>query len=210
MTVRPDRSFHFEVRTPTTSYLLLKCAEVAPRKNKVRGAMEPGKESVGQVSLKHIYEIAKIKQSELRLSGLSLEGLCKSVIAQGKSIGVEVVPWVGVYECWCIFKSMVMALVRGIWLEKCVWIWGHIVQNDISPPSSSTGVSRVLRISQGLGMQDACRVWWCTHDSICTHESTMSAPPSATSRGRIAVFDEALGIHRMALTRRDAVIRFRR
>jgi len=92
VTVRPDRSFHFELRTPTTSYLLMKCADVAPRKNKLRGAMQPGKETIGQVSLKHIYEIAKIKQSEMRLSGLSLEGLCKTVIAQGKSMGISVVP----------------------------------------------------------------------------------------------------------------------
>jgi large subunit ribosomal protein L11 len=44
------------------------------------------------VSLKHVYEIAKIKQSELRLSGLSLQGLCKSVIAQAKGIGIQVIP----------------------------------------------------------------------------------------------------------------------
>ncbi len=92
VTVRPDRSFHFELRTPTTSHLLLNAAGVKERKGKVRGAMNPGKESVGEVSLKHIYEIAKLKQTELRLSGLSLEGLCKSVIAQAQSIGITVVP----------------------------------------------------------------------------------------------------------------------
>ena len=92
VTVRPDRSFSFEIRTPTTSYLLLQAAGVSPVRNKVRGAQNPGTESVGTVSLKHIYEIAKVKQTELRLSGLSLEGLCKSVIAQAKSIGVTVVP----------------------------------------------------------------------------------------------------------------------
>jgi large subunit ribosomal protein L11 len=92
VTVRPDRSFHFELRTPTTSYFLLQAAGVKESKSKVRGAMQPGKESVGEVSLKHIYDIAKIKQSELRLSGLSLEGLCKSVIAQARSMGVTVVP----------------------------------------------------------------------------------------------------------------------
>lgn len=54
--------------------------------------MQPGKESIGDVSLKHIYDIAKIKSSELRLSGLSLPGLCKSVIAQAQSIGITVVP----------------------------------------------------------------------------------------------------------------------
>ena len=47
---------------------------------------------VGTVSLKHVYEIAKIKQTETRLAGLGLEGLCRSVIAQAGSIGVAVVP----------------------------------------------------------------------------------------------------------------------
>jgi large subunit ribosomal protein L11 len=92
VTVRPDRSFHFELRTPTTSYLLLQAAGVKESKSKVRGAMQPGKEMIGEVSLKHVYDIAKIKQSELRLSGLSLEGLCKSVIAQARSVGIKVIP----------------------------------------------------------------------------------------------------------------------
>lgn len=47
---------------------------------------------MGEVSLKHVYDIARIKQSEMRLSGLPLRGLCKSVIGQAKSIGVTVVP----------------------------------------------------------------------------------------------------------------------
>ncbi|KIV93894.1 ribosomal protein L11 [Exophiala mesophila] len=90
--VRPDRSFTFDIRTPNTSWLLLQAAGVKEVKGKIKGAKKPGTETVGQVSLKHIYEIAKIKQSEMRLSSLSLEGLCKSVIAQAKSVGVEVVP----------------------------------------------------------------------------------------------------------------------
>ena len=92
MIVRPDRSFTFDIRTPNTSWLLLQAAGVKEIKGKIKGAKKPGTETVGQVSLKHIYEIAKIKQSEMRLSSLSLEGLCKSVIAQAKSVGVEVVP----------------------------------------------------------------------------------------------------------------------
>ena len=92
VTVRPDRSFHFELRTPTTSYLLLQAAGVKELRGRIRGAGQPGKESIGEVSLKHVYEIAKIKQSELRLSGLSLKSLCKSVIGQARSVGVNVVP----------------------------------------------------------------------------------------------------------------------
>lgn len=92
VTVRPDRSFHFDLRTPTTTYLLLQAARVEPLKNRVRGAQNPGHEIVGKISLKHVYEIAKIKQTETRLSGLSLEGLCKSVISQAKSVGIQVNP----------------------------------------------------------------------------------------------------------------------
>lgn len=48
--------------------------------------------TVGQVSLKQVYEIAKMKTSETRLSGIALEAMVKSVIAQAGSIGVAVVP----------------------------------------------------------------------------------------------------------------------
>jgi large subunit ribosomal protein L11 len=61
------------------------------RKNRLRGAENPGKDIIGTISVKHVYEIAKLKQTEMRLSGLSLEGLCKSVMAQAKSIGIQVV-----------------------------------------------------------------------------------------------------------------------
>ena len=92
VTVRPDRSFTFDLRTPNTSYLLLQAANVKERKGRVRGAVNPGKDIVGEVSLKHVYDIARVKKSELRLSGLSLEGLCKSIISQARSIGVNIVP----------------------------------------------------------------------------------------------------------------------
>ena len=61
-------------------------------KGKMKGAQKPGNDNIGTVSLKHIFEIAKIKSSEARLGGLGLERLCKSVIAQAKSMGVKVVP----------------------------------------------------------------------------------------------------------------------
>lgn len=92
VTVRPDRSFTFDLRTPTTTWLLLQAAEVEPRKGRLRGAMAPGHETIGQVSLKHVYEIARIKHTETRLSGLGLQGICKSIISQAKSIGIKVVP----------------------------------------------------------------------------------------------------------------------
>src|SRR4051812_11330687 len=116
ITVRPDRSFHFSLRTPPTATLLLSAAGVLPTKNKVRGAGNvPGpmnnhdgqkgktstnsptvgnatKGTVGTVSLKHVYEIAKIKHAETRLSVLGLEGIARSVVGQAGSLGVVVVP----------------------------------------------------------------------------------------------------------------------
>lgn len=92
VTVRADRSFHFDIRTPHTSWLLRNAADIPiGKKGKRKGAAQPGHEIVGTVTLKHVYEIAKIKQTELRLSGLSLEGLCRSIIYQAKSIGLSVV-----------------------------------------------------------------------------------------------------------------------
>jgi len=43
------------------SYFLMKASNVPIRKNKMKGASNPGKEFVGEVTLKHVYEIAKIK-----------------------------------------------------------------------------------------------------------------------------------------------------
>lgn len=153
VTVRPDRSFHFQLRTPPTAALLLAAAGTKPSKNnKVRGANAPGRTplmvggnelkisaaalksarpgkndtfsatngqdigqgltvmvaknaggdrdigngggstQVGEVSLKHVYEIARIKQSEERSKGLRLEGLVKSVVAQARTMGIGIVP----------------------------------------------------------------------------------------------------------------------
>jgi large subunit ribosomal protein L11 len=166
ITVRPDRTFHFTLRTPPTSTLLLSAAGVSPSKGqRLRGANAPGRATsetsntsdpafrvpalaahsrtssgggsiqgvvnkapsisanagkevgkgvvklvaksaggdkdvgagggsaqVGEVSLKHVYEIARIKQSEERLKGMSLEGLVRSVVGQARSVGVGIVP----------------------------------------------------------------------------------------------------------------------
>jgi large subunit ribosomal protein L11 len=92
VTVKGDRTFTFDIRTPQTSWLLRIAADCpAGKKGKRKGASRPGHEVVGKITLKHVYEIAKIKQSELRLSGISLESHCRSIIYQAKSIGIEVV-----------------------------------------------------------------------------------------------------------------------
>ncbi|CCX29773.1 60S ribosomal protein L19, mitochondrial precursor [Pyronema domesticum] len=93
ITVRPDRSFTFDLRTPATSWMLLTAAGVEKKKNKLKGINSPGgQEHIGTVSLKHVYEIAKIKRTEPRLAVLSLESLVKSIIGQAATIGIKVTP----------------------------------------------------------------------------------------------------------------------
>ncbi|PVV04443.1 hypothetical protein BB560_001053 [Smittium megazygosporum] len=86
ITVRPDRTFSFVTKTPPTSWLLKRAAGIE------KGAQKPGSEVVGELSLKHIYEIALIKQQDLHLQHISLENLCKTVIGSAKSVGINVVP----------------------------------------------------------------------------------------------------------------------
>lgn len=63
VTIQADRTFTFAIRTPPTSLLLKRAAGITS------GAGMPGSETAGTVSLKHIYEIAKIKKADAPLLG---------------------------------------------------------------------------------------------------------------------------------------------
>ncbi|OBZ76200.1 54S ribosomal protein L19, mitochondrial [Grifola frondosa] len=86
ITVQPDRSFTFITKTPPTSYFLKKAAGIE------KGTGRPGHEILGTVSLKHVYEIAKIKATDDHLKHLRLEGIASTIIASAKTLGVQVVP----------------------------------------------------------------------------------------------------------------------
>ncbi|KAJ1984572.1 mitochondrial 54S ribosomal protein YmL19 [Dimargaris cristalligena] len=83
--IKPDRTFTFVVKPPPTSYLLLRAAGVT------KGATNPGQETVGTISLKHIYEIAKIKKNDPSMVSVDLYKICKSIIGSARSVGVKVV-----------------------------------------------------------------------------------------------------------------------
>ncbi|AOA61833.1 54S ribosomal protein L19, mitochondrial [Komagataella phaffii CBS 7435] len=87
ITVKPDRSFSFELKSPPTGYLLLRAAGIPKGAPKVG----PGQPKVGTVSLKHVYEIATIKKTDQRHEKAELKGIVKSIIATAKSMGIDVV-----------------------------------------------------------------------------------------------------------------------
>ncbi|SCV05273.1 LANO_0H03862g1_1 [Lachancea nothofagi CBS 11611] len=90
ITIKPDRSFNFEMKSPPTGFLLLKIL------GKDKGMSQPNVKTaagtLGEVSLKHIYEIAKIKKSDGRHASLEMESIVKSAVGVAKSMGISVVP----------------------------------------------------------------------------------------------------------------------
>lgn len=50
------------------------------------------KVKTGQVSLKHVYEIAKIKCMDEDLEAVGLERVARGVVGTARSLGLEVVP----------------------------------------------------------------------------------------------------------------------
>lgn len=64
-----------------------------------RGAMESKKgEVAGYISLKHVYEIAKVKSKDPDYDCVSLENICKDVIMTALSCGIKVVKSLGEEE----------------------------------------------------------------------------------------------------------------
>ena len=50
-----------------------------------------GKEVAGTVTLKQVYEIAKVKAQDKSFRNVSLESVCHSVVGSARSIGIEVI-----------------------------------------------------------------------------------------------------------------------
>jgi large subunit ribosomal protein L11 len=86
ITVQPDRTFSFLIKTPPTSYFLKKAAGIE------KGASRPGHEITGTISLKHVYEIAKIKATDEHLKHLTLEAIARTIVGSARSLGIHIVP----------------------------------------------------------------------------------------------------------------------
>lgn len=86
ITVQPDRSFSFIIKTPPVAYFLKQTAGIE------LGAAKPGHQVTGTISLKHIYEIAKIKKTDEHMNHLPLESIARMVVGSARSLGIQVIP----------------------------------------------------------------------------------------------------------------------
>ncbi|CAH0728389.1 unnamed protein product, partial [Brenthis ino] len=83
--VNADRSYQLIIHQPPSTYFLKQAAGAS------KGAMEPIREICGKVTLKHIYEIAKIKAQDPPLEWKPLKEICVMLIATARTCGIEVV-----------------------------------------------------------------------------------------------------------------------
>jgi len=83
LTIYEDRSFDFIIKTPPTSELIKKAANI------VKGSSVPNREKVGKITRKQLEEIAKIKMPDLNTD--DLEKAMKIVEGSARSMGVEIV-----------------------------------------------------------------------------------------------------------------------
>jgi len=83
VTIYADRSFSFVTKTPPTSILLKRAAQIA------KGSSQTKRESVGQIKRSQIVEIAKTKLPDLNTD--DLDAAIRSVEGTAKSMGLEIV-----------------------------------------------------------------------------------------------------------------------
>lgn len=82
ITVYQDRSFSFITKTPPAAILLKKAAKVA------KGAGDPKRDRVGEVTREQVEEIAKIKMADL--NAYDLDAACKIIEGTARSMGISV------------------------------------------------------------------------------------------------------------------------
>lgn len=86
ITVNSDRTYGLQLSTPPINYLLKQATGAE------RGAMEPkAGEIAGKLTLKHVYEIAKLKSQDEWYDCVPLQKICQEVIDEARYMGFEVV-----------------------------------------------------------------------------------------------------------------------
>ena len=82
ITVYEDRSFTFVLKTPPTPVLLRQAAGLE------KGALTPGRETVGKVNDKQLTEIAEVKMPDL--NAYDIEAAKLQIAGTARSMGIEV------------------------------------------------------------------------------------------------------------------------
>lgn len=114
VTIQPDRTFTFETRSPPVAHLLRTTAGITvgssaapsvavrvatsggstaavPTTGSSKKDLGPNAGFVGKISVKQVYEIAKIKMIDEDLRALGLERVARSVVGSARTMGLQIV-----------------------------------------------------------------------------------------------------------------------
>ena len=85
-----DKSFTMDIKSPPASYFLKKAAGLKPvgKRNRPKGAVQPGRETIGTVTVKQVREIAEAKMKDL--SANDIDQAMKIIVGSANSMGIEV------------------------------------------------------------------------------------------------------------------------
>ncbi|KAL7885822.1 hypothetical protein AOLI_G00061170 [Acnodon oligacanthus] len=85
--VKPDRTYDLKIGLPTVSYFLKQAAGIE------KGAGKTGHEIAGMVSVRAVYEIARVKAQDecFKLQDASMQTVVKSIIGSARSLGIKIV-----------------------------------------------------------------------------------------------------------------------
>lgn len=118
ITAFKDGTFDFIVKSPSVTWYLKQAAGID------LGSGRPGHVTASTLTLKHVYEIAKIKQSDPFCQYMPLESICKSIIGTANSMGIKVqkeLDWLNLLcGYFCIFLFFFVRFFVGNESDKVV------------------------------------------------------------------------------------------
>ncbi|XP_026081333.1 39S ribosomal protein L11, mitochondrial-like [Carassius auratus] len=85
--VKSDRTYDLKIGQPTVSYFLKQAAGIE------KGAGKTGHEIAGMVTVRAVYEIARVKSQDdsFKLRDTSMQNVVKSIIGSARSLGIKVI-----------------------------------------------------------------------------------------------------------------------
>ncbi|MDX9863119.1 MAG: 50S ribosomal protein L11 [Rhodospirillales bacterium] len=84
-----DKSFTFVTKTPPATVLLKKAAKLKLGKKPASGSKKPGHDSVGQVTMAQVREIAEMKMVDLNAN--DIDAAAKIIAGSARAMGLKVV-----------------------------------------------------------------------------------------------------------------------
>ncbi|EPZ32694.1 ribosomal protein L11 [Rozella allomycis CSF55] len=86
MKIYKDRSYRYEIKSPDLSWFFKRCTGSSK--------FHIGKdiECNGVITMRHIYEIAKLKENEPHYMQYSLQAICKNMLSRARAYKLKVIP----------------------------------------------------------------------------------------------------------------------